>query len=405
MTRSGLPQVVHTLRGHLSPVGEPSSDCELLQRFIAAADEAAFTRLVHRHGPMVFGVCRRLLRQTQDAEDAFQATFLILARKAPAVRRPEGLAAWLHLTARRVALRLRTRQRLAETLPGDLVAPEEPDDPELAKVLDEEISRLPEKVRLVVVLCYLEGRSTAEVAELLGCPQGTVFSRLASARERLRLQLNRRGVAPVAVAPTLTAGLARAAVAFTVHCAPEAGLVPARVLSLSKGVLLTMSLSKFQGPLALLLLCGTLLIPAGLSPRPAVGPAVLVAAAPRPAVPAVVKPDEEVSVATMPPVVVKTVPQAGDTEVDAAKVTEIRVTFSKDMKDGGWSWTQISAATFPKPAGKIRYEKDKRTCVMPVKLEPGKTYVVWLNPVKFQGFRDADGRPAGAYQLVFQTKP
>ena len=97
-------------------------------------------------------------------------------------------------------------------------------------------------------------------------------------------------------------------------------------------------------------------------------------------------------------------PQAGDTEVDAAKVSEIRVTFSKEMADNSWSWSQISDQTFPKTTAKAHYEADKKTCVLPVKLEPGKTYVLWLNPPKFQGFRDTDGHPAVFYPLVFETK-
>jgi RNA polymerase sigma-70 factor (ECF subfamily) len=119
--------------------------------------------------------------------------------------------------------------------------------------------------------------------------------------------------------------------------------------------------------------------------------------------------DEEkkaaVSIKEMPPVVVRTVPQAGDTEVDAAKVTEIRVTFSKDMMDKSWSWTRISDETFPKTNGEVRYDKDQRTCILPVKLEAGKTYVIWLNSEKFENFKDADGRPAVPYLLVFETKP
>lgn len=114
---------------------------------------------------------------------------------------------------------------------------------------------------------------------------------------------------------------------------------------------------------------------------------------------------QNASVAEAPPVVVKTVPQAGDVQVDAAKTKEIRVTFSKEMKDGSWSWTQISKETFPTMLGKPHYDKDKRTCVLPVKLEPGKTYVLWLNPERFQGFRDTEGRPAVFYPLVFETKP
>lgn len=115
--------------------------------------------------------------------------------------------------------------------------------------------------------------------------------------------------------------------------------------------------------------------------------------------------EKHVSVKEMPPVVVRTVPQAGDTAVDAEKVKEIRVTFSKDMTDESWSWSQISAETFPKVDGKPHYDKDRRTCVLPVKLEPSKTYVLWLNSEKFGNFKDAEGKTAVPYLLVFETKP
>jgi RNA polymerase sigma-70 factor (ECF subfamily) len=116
------------------------------------------------------------------------------------------------------------------------------------------------------------------------------------------------------------------------------------------------------------------------------------------------QPGATVTVKSMPPVVIRTEPAAGDTQVDAAKVTEIRATFSKDMADKSWSWAQTSVGTFPKVAGEIRYEKDRRTCVLPVKLEPGKTYVLWLNVDRFQNFKDADGQAAVPYLLVFETK-
>jgi len=114
--------------------------------------------------------------------------------------------------------------------------------------------------------------------------------------------------------------------------------------------------------------------------------------------------DSKPSVATLPPVVVKTVPQSGDTAVDAKAVKEIRVTFSKKMTDKSWSWSQISKDTFPKITGDIRYDKDGMTCVCPVELEPGRTYVSWLNSEKFHNFKDADGQPAVPYLLVFETK-
>jgi RNA polymerase sigma-70 factor (ECF subfamily) len=111
------------------------------------------------------------------------------------------------------------------------------------------------------------------------------------------------------------------------------------------------------------------------------------------------------SVASLPPVVIRTTPQAGDTEVDAVKVKEIRLTFSKKMMDKSWSWSQISADTFPKTTDKPQYDKDQRTCVLPVKLEPGKTYVLWLNSARFGNFKDSEGQSAVPYLLVFQTKP
>jgi RNA polymerase sigma-70 factor (ECF subfamily) len=115
--------------------------------------------------------------------------------------------------------------------------------------------------------------------------------------------------------------------------------------------------------------------------------------------------EDQPSVKSLPPVVIKTVPQSGDTQVDAARTKEIRVTFSKEMRDKSWSWSQISDATMPKISGDVRYDTDKRTCIAPVALEPGRTYVLWLNSERFHNFADADGRPAVPYLLVFETAP
>ena len=112
---------------------------------------------------------------------------------------------------------------------------------------------------------------------------------------------------------------------------------------------------------------------------------------------------EDFTVATAPPVVVKSVPQAGAADVDS-NLKAISVTFSKDMADGSWSWSQLSDESFPKVDGKPKYDKDKRTCVLPVKLEPGKSYAIWINSEKFGNFKDADGRSAVPYLLVFETK-
>ena len=109
------------------------------------------------------------------------------------------------------------------------------------------------------------------------------------------------------------------------------------------------------------------------------------------------------SLKTAPAVVVKTMPQAGASDVDPA-VTEIKVTYSKDMADGSWSWSTWGKETFPKTTGKLRYEADKRTCVLPVKLVAGKMYAIWLNSENFGNFKDSDGRAAVPYLLVFETK-
>ena len=114
-------------------------------------------------------------------------------------------------------------------------------------------------------------------------------------------------------------------------------------------------------------------------------------------------PADDVTLESVPPVVVKTVPQAGAADVDP-KLTEIKVTFSKDMQDRTWSWATLSKESFPTLDGKPKYLKDKRTCVLPVKLEPGKTYAVWVNSEKFDNFKDTGGRSAVPYLLVFKTK-
>jgi len=117
-----------------------------------------------------------------------------------------------------------------------------------------------------------------------------------------------------------------------------------------------------------------------------------------------VQAEKAASVKTLPPVVVKTVPMSGDTAVDAARVTEIRVTFSKEMMDKSWSWSEISPDSKLPVTGEVKYDADGKTCIAPVKLEPGKTYVSWINSQKFGNFKDKDGRSAVPYLLVFETK-
>jgi RNA polymerase sigma factor (sigma-70 family) len=174
-------------------------DAQLLERFLAGRDAAAFALIVQRHGPLVFGLCRRLLRRRQDAEDVFQATFLVLLRKAGTIARPESLGSWLYGVAYRLARHAQAvarREAAAEVL-ADPPAPAGTPEVvwrELRPILDEEIARLPEKYQAAFVLCHVEGKTNAEAARLLGCPPGTVLSRLARARAHLRVRLSRRGI-------------------------------------------------------------------------------------------------------------------------------------------------------------------------------------------------------------------
>src|SRR6266498_909930 len=198
MADHSLGALLRRLQQHQlpAPPGEGLADADLLRLFAAHRDGRAFELLLWRHGPMVLATCRRLLRHEQDAEDAFQATFLVLARKAGSVARGQALAGWLHRVACRVALRACRARR--DTVPlGEVIAPENnaPLWSELRGVLDEEVGRLPARYREPFVLCHFQGKTHAEAARELGCPPGTIASRLHWARQRLRARLAGRGVA------------------------------------------------------------------------------------------------------------------------------------------------------------------------------------------------------------------
>jgi RNA polymerase sigma factor (sigma-70 family) len=177
----------------------------LIERYVASQDQAAFARLVERHGPLVLGVCRRVLRNHHDAEDAFQATFLVLARKARHIRRRDALATWLYKVAYHLAVKLRAaaeRRRQAEQQPSP-ARPQPAEDQitwgDLRTVLDEELARLPEKYRAPLLLCCLAGRTRDEAAEQLGWTLGALKMRLERGRRLLRTRLARRGLTITAV--------------------------------------------------------------------------------------------------------------------------------------------------------------------------------------------------------------
>jgi RNA polymerase sigma factor (sigma-70 family) len=268
MSARPLPTILWDLRKRVSPPPTRGvTDTELLQRFVNTRDESAFELLVWRHGPMVLSVCGRLLSDAHAQEDAFQATFLTLVRKAPSIGKRSSVGSWLYKVAHRIALRARARaalRSLRERSLGDAVlaaAAYTPTDDlawrELRPVLDSEVRRLPDKYRAAFVLCYLEGKSNEEAAAELGCPEGTIYSRLARARDILRSRLQRRGLGiqagPLAAVLTKNAP-ARQAVERNVTdrmvsmaalvAAGKTGHVSASVLQLMEGALKEMWLSK-----------------------------------------------------------------------------------------------------------------------------------------------------------------
>ncbi len=294
MNTGRLDSVIRQLRHYLDAErAGVTADRDLLQRFTEGHDETAFAALVQRYGPLVFGVCRRILCSEHDAEDAFQATFLILVRKASAIRRQGSLAAWLYTVAYHAALKARaraTRRRTEPVLLDELPAPESPDDldrRELRAVLDEELQGLPSKYREPLLLCDLQGKTHAEVALLLGRPTGSMSRLLERARSLLRDRLTRRGLAlSTAVLVTALAENARAVTPpflaqTTLRAA--AGPIPAPVLAIMEGVLKQMFVTKLKTAAALLLTLGLLGAGAGLlsaragpkdppSPQPAAAP-------------------------------------------------------------------------------------------------------------------------------------
>jgi RNA polymerase sigma factor (sigma-70 family) len=255
----------------------PRTDGKLLEAFHLHRDAGAFEALVYRHGPMVLGVCQRMLRDTHDAEDAFQATFLVLARKAATVWPREMVGNWLYGVAHTTALRARVanakrrlRERQVANMPERSSTASDLRD-ELHRSLDEELVRLPAKYRVPIVLCDLECRTRREVAAQLRIPEGTLSSRLTTARRMLARRLARRGIAVsggalamVVAHQTASAGLSASLVDTTVKAAAlgggtpllAMGIVAPQVATLTEGVLKTMLISKLKAVIGVLLVLG-----------------------------------------------------------------------------------------------------------------------------------------------------
>jgi RNA polymerase sigma factor (sigma-70 family) len=256
----------HLRRVALLHRADGPSDADLLGAFLTSRDEAAFEALLRRHGPMVLGVCRRVLGNRHDAEDAFQATFLVLVRKGTTIRPRELVGNWLWGVAYRTALKARamnTKRRAKEQEAQHAERARLPVNGALEEMLDrldEALGRLPEAYRVPVVLCELESRSRKEVARTLGLPEGTLSWRLAQAKKMLAKKLSRHGPAlsAGAVAAVLSQGATSAALsAPLLKSTAKAGLelaagralvgaVPAKVVSLTEGVLKAMLLTKLK---------------------------------------------------------------------------------------------------------------------------------------------------------------
>ncbi|HEY7153344.1 MAG TPA: sigma-70 family RNA polymerase sigma factor [Gemmataceae bacterium] len=286
MNGQQLSLFVRQIRNLIGPsTVSDTTDADLLQRFAMRHEEAAFAAILERHGPLVLGVCRRVLDDTHDAEDAFQATFLVLARRASSIRRGASLASWLYGVAYRVAREARIQKarrsfhekEAATRLSQDGLASDSPDD--LRPILDEELQRLPEKYRAPLVLHYLEGKSKQEAANQLGWTEGTVSGRLDRARKLLRRRLLKRGIglsagflasmdstpSVLAMVPqALQESALRAAIGFASSPA-AAGAASTLVTSLAEAVLRGMFMTRIKFTVSLLLLAGLVASGTGLT--------------------------------------------------------------------------------------------------------------------------------------------
>ena len=252
-----------------SPTGDHVPDTDLLGRFVRDRDPAAFELLVRRHAAAVWIACRQVCRSEPDAEDAFQAAFLVLSRKAGSVRGP-CVGGWLHRVAVNAALKLRARTRrqpaLADALPEPATEPRPGlEEAEVAGLVQEEVSRLPERYRLPVVLCDLEGHTHAEAAAVLSWPVGSVSGRLSRARALLRDRLTQRGLAPAVGAALVVpaAGVPAGAVRAAVAAVSGTATIPVSVSILTEGVLSAMRIAKLKLAAVVVVSTGLLVLGGG----------------------------------------------------------------------------------------------------------------------------------------------
>ena len=283
MPASQMNTVIQHL--HKTLLVQVTPDAQLLENFVNRREEAALEALVRRHGPMVWNVCRRVLRNHQDAEDAFQATFLVFVHKAASIVPREMVGNWLYGVAHQTALKAnatatkrRTREKQVTAMPEPTMTEQE-HWTDLQPILDQEVSRLPDKYRVVIVLCDLEGKTRSQAAQQLGWPEGTVAGRLARARTTLAKRLTQQGIvlsggslaavlsqqtASACVPPgVVTTTIKTATLVASGHTAATAA-IPAKVAALTEGVVKAMLMTKLKTGAFVLLVLGMVALTCGM---------------------------------------------------------------------------------------------------------------------------------------------
>jgi RNA polymerase sigma factor (sigma-70 family) len=384
---------------------ETPTDAELLRRFARLRDEAAFATLVGRHGALVWAACRAVLGHEQDAEDAFQATFLVLAQRCHAIRKETSLGCWLYGVARRVALKAR-RAAIRRRLRDQKYVASEPQGPpvaatlgELQVILQEEVDHLPAKYRAPFVLCCMEGLGRVEAAEALGWKEGTLSARLTQARRTLQRRLQRRGVtlaaasgayalcagtaAPVPAA--LTASTSRAALHLA---APEAsGIVSARAAALAEGVIKSMFLTKLKVWTAMLLALVVVAAGVGLAvqarPRPDPG----IGSGPSP------KPAQDRAAGVKPARAPELVRAIRQDQAWIHKVKSLSLRFEGKVADGkGKEYPEVMVTAFD--GKRLRHSFGRKGLAEQLNVWDGKRAITWFreegNPARYVLSRDVN---------------
>jgi RNA polymerase sigma factor (sigma-70 family) len=398
-----------------------ADNAELL-RFAHERDDAAFVAIVREHVGLVYLAALRRVGEANLAEDVTQAVFMILAKKAGSVRKDVPLSAWLLMTVKYAAAnaiklekRRRKHEREAARLNARYGAGAASGDPsevlvwqEVAGKIDEAVLKLPRDDRRVVLMRYFEERPVHEIAAEMNSSEGAVRQRLSRALEKLRARLDRAGACVGAIS------IEQFAQMLATHAAapPPAGLAKAVCVAMHAGAGATTGFTIAKGAMHMMNQWTRVKLISGIAAAVIVGGTGMVALnharaqdnPPAAAAPAEKPEDKDaVSLTNAPPVVIRSMPVSGTNTVDPG-LKEIKVTYSKDMVDGSWSWSTWGENTFPETTGKPHYMEDKRTCVLPVKLQPGKTYAIWLNSNNFGNFRDVQKHSAVPYLLVFKTR-